>query len=122
MKNIFLLALLMTSLQANAATEAKGQWKDTTLSEATIKNIQQAKYKYLQCITGEVNKKLHAKKDARAATDQILKVCEKPLANIGEVFAQEKVPSHISTRYIKSTRTQTARKVLQQLMIEAAKR
>jgi len=98
------------------------QWHSTTLSDATIKNIQNAKYSYLRCISRETEKRLDSKMDSRAATDLILKQCEQPLTNIRQVFKQEKVPDGIADRYLKKTRTQTARKVLEQMMYSAASR
>jgi hypothetical protein len=97
-------------------------WESTTLSDATIKHIQDAKHQYLLCISTETQKLLKINMDSRAATDLILKQCEDKLAQIRVVFTQEKVPVAITDRYIKRTRTQTARKVLQEMIIAAATR
>ena len=104
-------------------SDSKSQsWESTTLSDATIKHIQEAKHQYLLCITTEAKKLYNTKMDSRAATDFILKQCEENLAQIRTVFEQEKVPVAITDRYLKKTRTQTARKVLEEMIIAAATR
>ncbi len=122
MKQIFFVVMLLAGWNVYAADAGAEQWHSTTLSDTTIKNIQGAKYRYLHCIGRETEKHLAGNMDSRAATDLILKQCEQPLANIREVFKQEKVPDGIADRYLKKTRTQTARKVLEQMMYSAASR
>lgn len=152
MKKFFLLTLILSSLTAcsddsqtaaidnstpaTAGTQNNGSdsatpissdnksqsWESTTLSDATIKHIQDAKHQYLLCITAETQMLQKTNMDSRAATDLILKHCEENLAQIRTVFNQEQVPVAISDRYIKKTRTQTARKVLQEMIIAAATR
>ncbi|MGR8933881.1 MAG: hypothetical protein ACU837_05760 [Gammaproteobacteria bacterium] len=121
MKKFYCLLLMLLALPLMAAEKTE-DWKGTTLSEDSIKNIQQAKYKYLQCITDEVQKKDYQKMDTRVATDKIIQQCEKTLTDIRSVFLAEKVPEAIADRYLKRTRTQTARKVLEQMMYAAAER
>lgn len=123
MKQIFLLVILLSAASAWAADKKSGeQWKNTTLSDENIDHIQKAKYQYMQCITDEVQKKTYAKMDSRVATDQILKKCEDALSHIRTVLSKEKVPDPMTDRYLKKTRTQTARKVLEQLMYAEAAR
>jgi hypothetical protein len=112
----------MLASAAIFADEKGEEWQATTLSDSNIKNIQEAKHKYLQCITDEVLKKDYAEMDTRAATDKIIQQCEEPLTDIRGVFIEEKVPESIADRYLKRTRTQTARKVLEQMMYAAAER
>ena len=76
----------------------------------------------MQCVTNEMQNSAYVKMDTRAATDQVLKKCEQPLSDIRTVFNSEKGPTTISDRYLKKTRTQTARKVLEQLMFAEAAR
>jgi hypothetical protein len=121
MKRIYLLLLMLMPVALFAA-ESNEDWQESTLSEDSIKNIQAAKYKYLQCIGAEVQKQDYAKMDTRAATEKIIQQCEKPLTNIRGVFIAEKVPASIADRYLKQTRTQTTRKVLEQMMYAAAAR
>lgn len=121
MKKICLLLLLLVPVLTQAEAK-KEEWQDTTLSESSIKNITQAKYKYLQCIGEEVKKKDYAELDTRVATDKIIQQCETSLGAIREVFIAEKVPTPIADRYLKQTRTQTARKILEQMMYAAAAR
>ncbi len=122
MKKTFFLILLLAATGSFAADKPKEEWKNTTLSDTTIKNIQQAKYTYMQCIAKESQQKTYVKMDTRAATDKILKQCESHLANVRKVFADAKVPPVIIDRYMKQTRTQTARKVLQEMMYADAAR
>ena len=124
MKQIFLLVMLFSAANAAWAAEKKSgdQWKNTTLSDENIEHIQKAKYQYKQCIADEMQKKNYAKMDSRVATDQILKKCEKDLSHIRTVLNKEKVPETTTDRYLKQTRTQTARKVLQELMFAEAAR
>ena len=122
MLRIVFSLLIFAAQQTQAADKTDQQWPATTLSDTTIKNVQTAKYNYLKCIAKEAKKKHYARMDTRAATDRILKQCEKPLTEIKKVFNQEKIPEHISSRYLQRTRTMTARKVLEQMMINAALR
>lgn len=122
MKPFFLLLSLLTAISVSAGEQQNSQWQPTSLSDTTIKKVQQAKYKYMQCVTDEVQKNTYIKMDTRAATDQVLKKCEQSLSNIRTVFSSEKVPTTISDRYLKKTRTQTARKILEQLMFAEAAR
>lgn len=122
MKRFFLLMPLLVAFQVNADENQNNQWQPTTLSDMTIKKIQQAKYKYMQCITEEMQKTTYAGIDSRAATDKVIKTCEPSLSNIRSVFTEEHVPVAISDRYLKRTRTQTARKILKQLMFAEAAR
>ena len=112
-----------SSNSAALTSDSKSQsWESTTLSDTTIKHIQEAKHQYLLCITTEAKKLYKTNMDSRAATDLILKQCEENLAQIRTVFEQEKVPVAITDRYLKKTRTQTARKVLEEMIIAAATR
>lgn len=124
MKQIFLLVIFFSAANAAWAAEKKSgdQWKNTTLSNDNIEHIQKAQYQYKQCIVNEMQKKNYAKMDSRVATDQILKKCEKELTHIRAVLNKEKVPEPTTDRYLKKTRTQTARKVLQELMFAEAAR
>jgi hypothetical protein len=121
MKKLGFLFLLLLSAAAGAA-ETKEEWQDTILSEQSIKNIQQANLKYKQCISDEMQKKDYANLDTRLATDKIIQQCEKTLASIREVLIAEKAPPSYADRYLKSARTKTARKVLEQMMFVAAAR
>lgn len=123
MKQFCLLALcLIFAKPVLAAKDSSDIWQGTKLSDESIENIQKAKYKYMQCITSEVQKQTYVKMDTRIATDKILQHCEKYLGHVKTVLQQEKVPDAINVRYQKQIRTQTARMVLQQLMLEAASR
>lgn len=122
MRKFLLLILLVISLPTLAEKNQKNEWQASTLSDSTIANVQKAKYEYLTCITQEVKKKSKIKMDTRAATDLVLKECEKNLANISTTFKKENIPNSMAERYVKKTRTQTARKVLQEFIYAAAAR
>ena len=122
MKKLVFLALVLAASGSIAADQAKKEWKNTTLSDATIKHIQQSKYTYMQCIAKEAQQKTYSKMDTRLATDKILNQCENYLADIRQVFKDEKVPPVIIERSMKQTRTQTARNVLREMMFADAAR
>jgi hypothetical protein len=122
MRKFLLLVFCAISFQVLAAGKSEDEWQATTLSDETIANIQKSKYQYLTCITNEVKKRTKVKMDTRKLTDEILKACEKSLADVRETFIKEKVPEKSADRYMKMTRTQTARKVLKEMMLIAASR
>lgn len=122
MRKYLLSVLLLISFSTLAAEKSNDEWQATSLSDETIANIQKSKYQYLTCITNEVKKRIKVKMDSRRATDHILKACEKSLANVRETFIKEKVPEKSADRYMKMTRTKTARKVLKEMMLIAASR
>lgn len=121
MKKFLFLVLLAGSYPAFAAENQNDEWQASTLSNSTIANIQKAKYSYLTCITQEVKKRLNIKMDIRLATDHILKECEKSLTEVRATFKKENIPNKTVDRYLKKTRNQTARKVLQEMQYAAAK-
>lgn len=104
------------------ATAAATSWNGSSLSDATIKQVQQDKYAYSQCVYKEAQKKGYTKIDSRAATDAIIKQCEADLAKIRETFINEGVPEIVADRYLKKTRVQLTRKILQSLMFAQAAR
>ena len=122
MRKFLLLVLFVISLPTLAEKNQKNEWQASTLSDSTIANIQKAKYEYLTCITQEVKKRSKIKMDTRAATDLVLKECEKNLTKVRSTFKKENIPSNMADRYLKKTRTQTARKVLQEFIYAAAAR
>ena len=121
MKKFLFLVLFIVSMPTLAADDQKKEWQASSLSDSTIANIQKAKYEYLTCIGQAVKKQLEVKMDIRAKTDRILKGCEKSLTNIRATFQKENMPTKMADRYLKSTRTQTTLKVLQEMQYAAAK-
>ncbi len=97
-------------------------WNGTSLSDATIKEVQEAKYTYTQCVYKEAQKQGYTKINSRVATDAVIKQCEPDLAKIREVFINEGVPEIIANRYLKKTRVNMTRKILQSLMFAEAAR
>ncbi|MEQ1639052.1 MAG: hypothetical protein ABL903_20510 [Methylococcales bacterium] len=123
MKSILFLGLLLSSTLVFAEKEKpKEEWHNTTLSDATIKKIQAAKFEYNKCVTTEMQKADYTKIDTRNATEAIIKGCEDNLGNIRAVYLDEEVPEVIADRHLKQIRTQTTRGVLQQMMYFEASR
>jgi KaiC/GvpD/RAD55 family RecA-like ATPase len=121
MKKILFLTLLLSAVTA-FADDAKNEWHNTTLSDATIKKIQEAKYQYKKCVVDEMQKPAHQEQESRRATDQIMKQCESVLARMREVYLAEKVPGIIADRHLKQMRMQTTRNALQGMMFNEAAR
>lgn len=121
MKQI-LFSLLMLAAATASANDPGNEWHNTTLSDATIKRIQQAKYQYNKCIVDEMRKTAHLKRDIRTATEAIVKQCENVLDDIRKVYLEEKVPEIIIKRHLRQIRIQTTRNVLRQMMFAEAAR
>jgi len=121
MKNSLLLSLLLFSATA-FSDDAKNEWHNTTLSDATIKKIQSAKYDYKKCVGDEMQKSAYQQQDTRKATDAIMKQCEAVLAKMRIVYTEAKVPEAIADRHLKQIRLQTTREALQGMMFSEASR
>ena len=121
MKHILFLVILVSSSLAYA-TDAKNEWHATSLSEETIKKIQQAQFNYKKCVTDEMQKKGYLKIESRSATDAIIKQCEDVLSQMRQVYSDAKVPEVIADRHLKKMRTDITRRVLKQLMFAEAAR
>ena len=115
MKKILFLAILLSANMA-LANDAKNEWHNTTLSDATIEKIQAAKYEYKKCIGDEMQKSAYQEQDSRHATDAIMKQCESVLAKMREVYTAAEVPAVIADRHLKQMRIQTTREALQGMM------
>ena len=90
--------------------------------EFWIKQIQEDKYNYKQCVYLEAQKQGYQKIDSRVATDAVIKQCEATLAKIRTTFSNEGVPEIIIDRFLKKTRVDMTRKILQSLMFAEASR
>jgi hypothetical protein len=121
MKKIFFLTVLLSTATA-FADDAKNEWNNTTLSDATIKKIQDSQYQYKKCVSGEMQKPAHQGQGSREATEAIMKQCESVLSQMREVYLAEKVPATIADRHLKQMRMQTTRNVLQGMMFNEAAR
>jgi hypothetical protein len=121
MKKILFLSLLLSAGSA-FSDDAKNEWHNTTLSDATIEKIQAAKYEYKKCVGGEMQKSAYQAQDSRKATDAIMKQCESVLAKMREVYTDAKVPGVIADRHLKQMRMQTTREALQGMMFFEASR
>ena len=121
MKKILFLSLLLFAGTA-FADDAKNEWHNTTLSEATIEKIQAAKYEYKKCVSDEMQKSAYQQQDSRNATEAIIKQCEPALAKMREVYTGAEVPGVVADRHLKQMRLQTTRDVLQNMMFSEASR
>ncbi|MCX7093244.1 MAG: hypothetical protein NTY50_07350 [Methylobacter sp.] len=121
MNKIFFLTILLSAMTA-FADDAKNEWQNTTLSDATIKKIQAAQYEYKKCVGVEMQKPIHQEQESRKATEDIMKQCETILSQMREVYLAEKVPGTIADRHLKQMRMQTTRNVLQGMMFNEAAR
>ncbi|MGZ4981039.1 MAG: hypothetical protein ACXWE4_06995 [Methylobacter sp.] len=121
MKKILFFTILL-STSAVLADDAKNEWQSTTLSDATIKKIQDAQYQYKKCVAGEMQKPNYQELESRRATDAIMKQCESVLSQIREVYLAEKVPTTIADRHLKQIRMQTTRNALQGMIFSEAAR
>ncbi len=121
MKKILFLTVLLSATAA-FAEDAKNEWHDTTLSDATIKKIQDAGYQYKKCVSAEMQKPVYQEQGTRQATEEIIKQCESVLSQMREVYLAEKVPGAIADRHLKQMRMQTTRNVLQSMMFNEAAR
>ncbi|QWF71782.1 hypothetical protein KEF85_04730 [Methylomonas paludis] len=120
-----LTALLLLSSNWTYAEEAKKEeeWHETTLSDETIKKIQQAQYTYKKCVVDAMSKPEFAQLESRNATDAVIRQCEPVLGDIRKVYTDVEVPGVIADRHLKKLRIQVTRSVLQELMYkEAAKK
>lgn len=121
MKKILFLALSLATTTAFAEV-AKDEWQNTTLSDATIKKIQDAGYQYKKCVSDEMQKPTHKEQESRNATEAIMKQCESVLSQMREVYLAEKVPGTIADRHLRQMRMKTTRSVLQEMMFREASR
>ena len=121
MKKILLLTVLLTATAA-FADDAKNEWQNTTLSDATIKKIQDGSYQYKMCVSTEMQKPVYRDQGSRPATEAIMKQCEAVLSKMRDIYLAEKVPEVIADRHLKQMRMQTTRNVLQGMMFDEAAR
>lgn len=121
MKKILFLCLLLSAATAYS-DDAKNEWHNTSLSEATIEKIQAAKYDYKKCVSDEMQKSAYQQQDSRNATETIIKQCESVLAKMREVYTDAEVPGALADRHLKQMRLQTTRDVLQNMMYSEASR
>lgn len=122
MKKLLLLPLLLIFTSGFAAEKAADEWENTTISDATIKRIQESKFVYKKCVADEMRKEPYQTQESRHATETIVKQCENVLAKMRDVYIAEKVPEVIADRHLKQMRLQTTRLVLQDMMFNEAAR
>lgn len=108
------------TIESAPATTAT--WNGSSLSTETMQKIQTTKYEYKQCVYKEASKQGYKKIDSRVATDAVIKQCESALTKIREVFTNDGVPTVITDRFLKKTRVDMTRKILQSLMFAEAAR
>ncbi|MGR8981126.1 MAG: hypothetical protein ACU84H_13675 [Gammaproteobacteria bacterium] len=121
MKKLFFPAILLFSSVA-FADDPRNEWHNTTLTEATIKKVQESRFQYKKCVAAEMQKTKYAEQDSRRAAELIVKECEPALAKMRAVYIDEKVPEVIADRHLKQLRLQTTRSVIQSMMFAEAAR
>jgi hypothetical protein len=121
MKKIFFASLLLFA-GIVFADDAKNEWHNTVLTDATIEKVQAAKFEYKKCVGEEMQKLSYQDQDSRKATDAIMKQCDPILAKMRLVYTEAKVPEVISDRHLKQIRMQTTREALQGMMFSEASR
>ena len=121
MKKILFLCLMLSAATAYS-DDAKNEWHNTTLSDATIEKIQAAKFEYKKCVSDEMQKPAYQQQDSRNATEAIIKQCEPVLAKMREIYTAAEVPGAIADRHLKQMRIQTTREALQGMMFFEASR
>ena len=121
MKKILFASLLLFA-GIVFADDAKNEWHNTVLTDATIEKVQAAKFEYKKCVGEEMQKSSYQDQDSRKATDAIMKQCESILAKMRAVYTEAKVPEVISDRHLKQIRMQTTREALQGMMFSEASR
>jgi hypothetical protein len=105
------------------AEKANEEWQNTTITDAAIKKIQEAKYEHKKCVGEQMQKPAYLNmEDSRKATDEIIKQCEPALAKMRGIYLAEKVPGIIADRHLRQIRIQVTRKALQGLMFAQATR
>lgn len=123
MKYRLLIALMLAAKMAVAEETPKDDWNATSLSDETIKKIQQAQFGYKKCVADEMRKPDYGKQDSRRATDAIAHLCEPKLGDMRKDYLDAGVPGVIADRHLKQLRIKVTRSMLQELMyIEAAKK
>jgi hypothetical protein len=122
--HIFLLGLLLSAnlYAEKPAEQTSDEWQNTSISDATIKKIQDARIEYKKCFAEQMQKTIYADMDSRKATDEIIKTCEPILSKAREVYLAEKVPGVIADRHLRQLRIQNTRNVLQSLIFSQAAR
>ncbi len=121
MKFPFILFILVFSMNLQAENSAS-TWDGSSLSESTIKKVQDAKTEYKKCVAVEMQKPSYSEQDSRKATEQIIKLCEPALGKMREVYVAEKVPGEVADRHLRQVRIQTMRNVLEGLIFSQAAR
>ena len=124
MKKIIFLSMLLLSVNAYTAESKvkEDEWQNTTLSDETMKKIQEARFQYKRCVGEEMQKPVYQTQDSRVSTEAIIKHCEPGLAKMREIYIAEKVPEAIADRHLKQMRLQTTRTALQGMMFSEAAR
>ncbi|MEQ1621166.1 MAG: hypothetical protein ABL919_07140 [Methylococcales bacterium] len=124
MKKIIFLSLLLLSASAYAEESKvkEDEWQNTTLSDETMKKIQEARFQYKKCVGEEMQKPAYQTQDSRASTEAIIKHCEPGLGKMRDIYIAEKVPAVIADRHLKQMRLQTTRTALQGMMFSEAAR
>jgi len=121
---IYALSITASPVYATstATTDKAPSWNGSTISDEVIKQVQQAKSIYKQCVYTEAQKKGYITIDSRVATDAIMKRCEPSLGKVRTIFISAGVPAISTDRFLKKTRVDLTRNILKSLMFAEAAR
>lgn len=122
MRNQIRATALLSALSYCLFVQAEGEWTPSTLSDATIAKVTEAKSAYGKCLDEELRKALSSDADPRALADAIMKTCEARLAPIKAAHDAEKVPAEITERYLRQIRSRGAQGLLREIMAAQAVR
>jgi hypothetical protein len=117
-----LLIILGLALASPPLVAIEQTWQPSTLSEKTLKKVDEAVLAYQKCLNDETRQHLKDPEDSRRVTDLILNACDGRLAPIKPAFRAEKVPDPLAERYLRRKRSQAAQQVLRVVMAEQALR
>jgi hypothetical protein len=122
MRAFFLIPALLALAGNSWAKSDKVEWQETTLTDKTIKKIQQAQFQYKKCIAEELQKPVYQNRDSRNATDALIKQCEPILSQVRNVYLEQNIPGPVADRHLKQLRIHYTRQALQELMFRQASR
>lgn len=99
-----------------------GEWQGSSLSEHSIRRINELNVKYRRCLQAETDARAALADDPRAIGDLILRRCEDTLGEIQAALEAEGVPNPIAARYVRKNRSQGAQNVMRVVQFVQAQR
>lgn len=99
-----------------------GEWQGSSLSEQSIRRINELNVKYRRCLQAETDARAATADDPRAIGDLILRQCEDTLGEIQAALEAEGVPNTVAARYVRKNRSQGAQNVMRVVQFVQAQR